>query len=71
MKEIRLGWAIEVSHLKHQIQAAASWRRETSALRRDLEIMVEVGNEVFGKGTHWIEERSVLSTGAKSQGSRS
>ncbi|MDP9892617.1 hypothetical protein J2W32_000938 [Variovorax boronicumulans] len=57
MKEIRLGWSLEVSHLKHQIQAAASWKPETPALRRDLEIMAEVGNEVFGEGTHWIEER--------------
>ncbi|MET3493361.1 hypothetical protein [Variovorax boronicumulans] len=49
---------MEVSHLKHQIQAAASWAPETPALRRDLEIMAEVGNEVFGAGTHWIEERT-------------
>lgn len=59
MKEIRLGWSLEVSHLKHQIQAAASWKPDTAALRRDLEIMAEVGNEVFGEGTHWIEERTV------------
>lgn len=59
MKEIRLGWAIEVSHLKHQMQAAASWKPETPTLRHDLEIMVEVCNDVFGEGTHWIEERVV------------
>ncbi|TSD59062.1 hypothetical protein FFI97_001650 [Variovorax sp. KBS0712] len=70
MKEIRLGWAREVSHLKHQIQAAASWKPETPVLRRDLEIMAEVGNEVFGDGTHWIEERSFPPEALGSQGSR-
>jgi hypothetical protein len=54
------GWSLDVSHLKHQIQAAASWRPETALLRRDLEIMVQVGNEVFGEDGAFDRNRTCI-----------
>ena len=56
MKQIRLCWTTQVSHLKHEIQTTAEWTPTTPHLRQDYEIMVRAGNEVFGPGTHWIEE---------------
>jgi len=57
VKQIRLCWTAQVSHIKHEIQTTADWTVLTPYLRRDYEIMVRAGNEVFGAGTHWIEER--------------
>lgn len=59
VKQIRLCWTARVSHLKHEIQTTANWTLATPYLRRDYEIMVQAGNEVFGNGTHWIEERDM------------
>lgn len=52
MKQIRLCWTAQVSHLKHEIQTAADWTLATPYLREDYEIMARAGNEVFGEGTH-------------------
>ncbi|MDP9877300.1 hypothetical protein J2W25_001607 [Variovorax boronicumulans] len=57
MKQIRLCWTSHVSHLKHEIQNTAEWTFATPYLRQDYEIMARAGNEIFGAGTHWIEER--------------
>jgi hypothetical protein len=46
-----------VSHLKHEIQPTANWQRMSRELREDYEIIARAGNEVYGPGTHWIEER--------------
>ncbi len=59
MKEIRLCWSCEVSHEKHEIQTTSIWQPSSPALLRDFEIMVEAGNELYGAGTHWVEEREM------------
>ncbi len=33
------------------------WHPDTPEFRGDLQIVVESGNEAYGPGTHWIEER--------------
>lgn len=33
------------------------WHPDTPEFRRDLQIVAESGNEAYGPGTHWIEER--------------
>lgn len=55
--EIRLSWSAEICHFGHEIQSFAIWCAANPWLRRDLEIMVAIANEVFGHASHWIEER--------------
>lgn len=38
---------------------AFDWSPDTPARRRELETMAEVGNLLYGAGSHWIEERDV------------
>lgn len=59
MKEIRLGWSPDVSHHEHDMRSYGSWTPFTAELRRDYEIVAETANEVFGEGSHWIEERQI------------
>ena len=55
--EMRLCWADTISHDAHEMR----WTHEWQPLRRadllDLKIIVRVGNEIYGPGTHWIEFR--------------
>jgi hypothetical protein len=62
MKEIRLCWSARISHLKHEIQATATWQPLPKDLRLDYEIIAQAGNKVYGPGTHW--SRSVWHRGA-------
>ena len=54
---MRLCWADTISHDAHEMR----WTHEWQPLRRadllDLKIIVRVGNEIYGPGTHWIEFR--------------
>jgi len=34
-----------------------TWFPDNESNRRDLEIIVEAGNEAYGPGTHWLEWR--------------
>ena len=58
MKEIRLCWSIigRESLVGEPIQGGL-WHPETDETRHDLEIVRDCGNEQYGDGTHWIEER--------------
>lgn len=55
--EMRLCWSHEVCHLAHEIQRANEWQPMHQSELADLEIMVSVGNEIYGPETHWIETR--------------
>ncbi len=57
MKEIRVCWAAHVVHHDDEVRKGGLWTPATPEFRRDMETIVEVGNEVYGAGTHWIEER--------------
>jgi hypothetical protein len=57
MRQIRLCRTANVCHLTHEIRQTAEWAFAAPSLRQDYEIMARTGNEVFGAGTHWIEER--------------
>lgn len=58
MKEIRLAWNVvgRENQIGEPIMAGV-WHPDTPENRRDLEIMAEAGNDAYGPGSHWIEER--------------
>jgi hypothetical protein len=58
MKEIRLCWSVagRTNQDGEPIQGGL-WHPITDENMRDLEIVRAVGDEVYGEGTHWIEER--------------
>lgn len=58
MTEIRVCWPYGL----HENQLGeptdgGTWSPDTPDARRELEIIVDAGNEVAGPGTHWLEER--------------
>ena len=58
MKEIRVGWRLGL----HSDEAGEPidgglWTADSPAVRHDLLLIVERGNQDFGAGTHWLEER--------------
>ncbi|MDP9898947.1 GGDEF domain-containing protein [Variovorax ginsengisoli] len=59
MKEIRLSWSPDVSHQEHDMRSYGNWTPFAAELRRDYEIVAETANEIFGEGSHWVEERQV------------
>ncbi|WP_431286755.1 hypothetical protein [Roseateles chitinivorans] len=59
MQEIRVAWLFGL----HESQAGEPtaggiWFPDNEANRRQLEIIVEAGNDACGSGTHWLEERT-------------
>lgn len=58
MTEIRVAWpfGLHENQLGEPI-AGGLWMLDNEVNRRELEIIVEAGNEVCGPGTHWLEER--------------
>lgn len=56
--EILLGWSVvgRRNSANKPIQAGL-WQPDTSENRKALNIIAESGNEAYGPGTHWIEER--------------
>ena len=57
MKEIRLCWAEHVVHHEDRVKDGGLWNPATEEARRDLQIVAEVGNEIYGAGSHWVDER--------------
>ena len=58
MKEIRLCWSV-VGRMNQEgdpIQGGL-WHPKTEQTLHDLELVRDSGNESYGAGTHWIEER--------------
>ena len=58
MTEIRVRWNIvgRVNQVGEEIFGGV-WTPDSPEARRDYETIVEVGNEVYGPGSHWLEER--------------
>lgn len=58
MTEIRVCWSIEGREdLTGRPIQGGLWSPDTPENRRDYEIIVEAGNNAYGPGTHWLEER--------------
>ncbi len=57
MKEIRLCWAAHVVHHEDELKDGGLWTPATEDARRDYQIVADAGNEVYGPGSHWVEER--------------
>ena len=58
MIEIRVAWPLGL----HENEAGEPtdggvWFPDTPDNRRELNIIVEAGNEVVGDGSHWLQER--------------
>lgn len=58
MMEIRLAWSIvgRTDPTGRPIQAGL-WQPDNAENRRTLQVIADSGNEAYGPGTHWIEER--------------
>ena len=62
MQEVRLRWSKGIqkdpasSPFEHT-PGAGLWFPDTPDNRLDLETIRDCGNDSFGEGTHWIEER--------------
>lgn len=56
--EMRLCWSSSISHTAHDISLTNEWQPHFPGEHFDLEIMMKAGNEVYGRGTHWIELRN-------------
>ena len=57
-KEIRVRWSIiGRKNLQGKPINAGLWFPDSPTFRHDLQVIVEAGNDTYGKGSHWIEER--------------
>jgi hypothetical protein len=60
MIEIRLCWLPGVVHRKDDhVESGGKWMRATLQVRSDMKTLLEIATEIYGPGTHWIEERNV------------
>lgn len=61
MKEIRLRWVAGKEHLAAESAprraSGGLWHPDTPENRQKLEEDMADGNETYGDGPHWIEER--------------
>lgn len=58
MMEIRLGRSASVKVITDGGWPEGElWAPDNPGLRRELEVLVKVGNRLFGSESHWIEER--------------
>lgn len=57
--EIRMGWSVvgRRNAANKPIQAGL-WQPDTPKNRKELALLADAGNEAYGPGTHWIEERA-------------
>ena len=62
MREIRLCWtAIRTTRIDGEIVECGTWCADTESSRKELSEILEAGNQVWGAGPHWLQER-VLET---------
>ena len=59
-KEIRLRWDPEVVDRKGDPDGCGQWQPNTLENLLALKVIVAGGNEVFGGGSYWIEQRGVI-----------
>jgi hypothetical protein len=58
MIEIRVRWLSGCHSSSDELPTDGGiWFPDTADNRRDLQIIVDAGNEFMGKGSHWLEER--------------
>ena len=57
MQEIRLRWSEGFREEDGSPKDGGLWHPDTPENRETLELLMESGNETYGPGTHWIEER--------------
>jgi hypothetical protein len=65
MREIRLRWSDGIAKDDEQLTVegvpihpgGGLWHPDTPENRRTLEQVMAAGNETYGEGSHWIEER--------------
>ena len=58
MLEIRVAWKFGLhENQAGEPTAGGVWFPDNEQNRRDLEIIVDSGNEACGDGTHWLESR--------------
>lgn len=55
LKELRVCW---IKGLDPALEPEGGlWHPDTPGNQLKLKAIMQVGNEIFGRGTHWIEER--------------
>jgi len=59
MKEIRLCKSIPEE--SGQLPQHGLWIPDSTAAREAFEVLAAAGNERYGPGTHWVEERDLFS----------
>jgi hypothetical protein len=58
MTEIRVcQGSVDISKRVNQSLKFGAWHPDSPKNRRTLRIIVDLGNEMDGPGTHWVEER--------------
>lgn len=63
MQQIRVGWK-RGTHAAREAGLITTdggpWLPDTAEHRDDVAAMIQCGDEVCGKGTHWMEERTLV-----------
>ncbi len=62
MKEIRICWLPSIEHdenYAHRIHPCGAWRPLSRKSLRDMQVLCDAANQVYGAGSHWIESRTV------------
>ncbi len=57
MKEIRLIWRSKPAEKPDEPRGRTPWHPDSPEWRDMLTTLAEAGTDVFGRGTHWVEER--------------
>lgn len=57
MTEIRLCWRPDIVHHEDTLRFSQEWLEATPKNRRAVELVLNVALDVYGPGSHWIEER--------------
>ena len=57
MKEIRLMWQSTSEEGAETSRGSTPWHPDSPEWRDMLTTLAEAGTDVFGQGTHWLEER--------------
>jgi hypothetical protein len=59
MREIRLCWRPDITHQEDvgKLYNGGLWTPVTPEVRQDYQTILEAALEVYGRRSHWIEER--------------
>ena len=63
MRQVRVCRSSRIEARHEPLASFNAWTPATPDVEEDFQVIVSAGNEVFGKGTHWIEERHVPDEG--------